>query len=145
MKVNTLLISSLFAVTLLTGCDKGSEQSSAGANNATNAGSAAVAPADSAKEGFGPVVESATTAGSQAIDETKDAVGSAANAVQENVTNAADQAADAAQEAGKDMAQGAEKAVEGAQNMVTGAAESVKNAADAVEDTTAKAVEEIKK
>ncbi|MEQ1635808.1 MAG: hypothetical protein ABL903_03890 [Methylococcales bacterium] len=147
MKFNTILVSSIVTVALLAGCDKGGEPKTTAANAPT-----AAPAAEGAKDGFGPALDSAATAGSQAIEETKSVATEAATAVQENVTQAADQAAGTAQEAGQAVAEGAEKAaeattqaVEGAQNAVDAAAESVKNAAAVAEQNTAKAVEEIKK
>lgn len=107
MKLNTLLLSSLFTATLLAGCDKGSEQTTA--TTATPAVTSEAPAADNAKEGFGPVADAPATAGAQAIEDTKEAMGDAAATVQENVSNAADQAASVAQEAGKEAAQGAGK------------------------------------
>ncbi|MCX7087892.1 MAG: hypothetical protein NTV00_07545 [Methylococcales bacterium] len=129
MKSNILLLSSLVAVSLLVGCDKGSEQ-----KTADNATSVAAPAAPAANSGFGPVIN----AGKQAVTETKEAAGEAATAVQENVTNAADQAVNAAQDTGTAIATGAEKTAEAAGQAVEGAAQAVANDA-------AKAVEEIKK
>ena len=130
MKLNILLLSSLVAVSLLVGCDKGSEQKTA--DNATSAvaGSEAAAPTPAANSGFGPAID----AGKQAVTETKEA----ATAIQENVTNAADQAVNTAQDTGTAIATGAEKTAEAAGQAVEGTAQAVANDA-------AKAVEEIKK
>jgi hypothetical protein len=60
MKLNTILISSIFTVALLAGCDKGGEQKAASTESAAPASAAAP---EAPKEGFGAAVESAATSG----------------------------------------------------------------------------------